>query len=141
MPDGFEAWEAEQLGVAPKPTKRRFWTSIVGALLATMAVVSLLLIHVWSRYRVVHLGYEVSTLSREREDLLEEQRRLRIEYQILTRTDRIEPVARRQLGLIAPRVDQILFVPASKLSRPTLSTDATGLGEPPSRIDVAELRP
>lgn len=98
--------------------KGKMWTSVVFALVATLAVVGLLLIHVWSRYRVLSLGYEVSELSRERETLLEENRRLRIEMQVSTRTDRLEPIAHRQLVLRVPEPEQILYVPASQLPLP-----------------------
>jgi cell division protein FtsL len=106
------------------PPRRRVWTSVVAALLATTALVSLLLVHVWSRYRVLDLGYQVSTMSRERETLLEEQRRLQIEVQVLTRTERLEPVARRQMALIQPMPHQILYVPASELPLPPLPATA-----------------
>ncbi len=100
------------------PIVRRGLGKVVGALIATLVVVALLLVHVWSRYRVLSLGYELSELTTEREQLLEENRRLRIEARVLMRADRLKPIARRQLGLIAPAPENILYVRASELPLP-----------------------
>ena len=92
---------------------------VIGALIATLVVVGLLLVHVWSRHRVIKLGYEISELSEEREDLLEENRRLRIEYRLLTRGDRLEPLAKTRLGLAPPRPEQIIYIRADQLPLPS----------------------
>jgi cell division protein FtsL len=89
----------------------------VAALLATLIIVALLLFQVWSRHRVLAMGYEISEKIAEQESLLETQRRLRIEMRVLTRSDRLEPIARKQLGLITPTPEQILLVPAVKDSK------------------------
>jgi cell division protein FtsL len=123
------------------PAKRRVWTSVVAALLATTALVSLLLVHVWSRFRVLDLGYQVSTMSRTRETLLEEQRRLQIEVQVLTRAERLEPVARRQMALIAPLPQQILYVPASELALPPLPSTAPKGASPLAPLTMAPVAP
>ena len=103
------------------PIVKRGLGKVVGALIATLVVVALLLVHVWSRYRVISLGYELSELTTEREQLLEENRRLRIEQRVLTRTDRLEPLARRQLGLISPAPENIFYVRASELALPNFA--------------------
>jgi cell division protein FtsL len=123
----------------PKPAPRRVWTSVVAALLATSAVVGLLLVHVWSRYRVLDLGYQVSNLSRERESLLEEQRRLQIEMQVLTRAERLEPAARRQMALVTPSPQQILYVPSSRLPLPPLPMMTPKASSLPALSDARPL--
>lgn len=113
-----ELYDEDEDTYVPR-VRRRGLGKVVGALVATLVVVGLLLVHVWSRYGVIKLGYELSALSSERESLLEENRRLRIELRVLTRPDRLEPLARRQLGLARPSHDQILFVTADKLPLPS----------------------
>ena len=83
---------------------------IVVTLLVTIVVVSLLLREVWYQVQVVKLGYEMTSLHRERRSLMEERRKLTLEAAVNTRTDRMEEVARETLGLEPLRPDQILIV-------------------------------
>lgn len=111
---------------------KRFFTPVLAALIATLVVVGLLLVHVWSRYRVLALGYEMSRLTQEREDLLEANRRLRLEVRVLSRADRLDPMARRQLGLIVPKAEQIIYKRAADLPLPNFpSSDVPELTEQP----------
>lgn len=128
--DGADSVTSEFEYQRPKPKKGL--GKVIGALVATLVVVGLLLVHVWSRHNVLELGYQLSSLSSEREALLEEQRRLRIELRVLTRSDRIAPIGHNDLGLIEPRFDQILYVRASELPMPSFpSMDARSVSAPP----------
>jgi len=128
---------ADEALYMPRKRRRRGLGKVVGALVATLVVVALLLVHVWSRYRVLNLGYELSELSQEREGLLEENRRLRIELRILTRSDRLEPLAERQLGLIRPRHDQLFYVTSQQRPLPTFPT-LTPDSQPPPPAEVGD---
>ncbi|OIP41135.1 MAG: hypothetical protein AUK47_06950 [Deltaproteobacteria bacterium CG2_30_63_29] len=110
---------------------------VIGALAATLVVVGLLLVHVWSRHSVLELGYQLSELSSEREALLEEQRRLRIEFRVLTRSDLIAPIGHNDLGLIEPRFDQILYIRATDLPMPSFpSIETRSVSAPPMGEDA-----
>ena len=80
--------------------------------------------------QVVKLGYEMTSLHRERRSLMEERRKLTLEAAVSTRSDRMEQVARETVGLEPLRPDQIIIVrvddaPAEAAERPT-----EGDGEP-----------
>lgn len=104
---------------------------IIVTLLVTVVVVSLLLREVWYQVQVVKLGYEMTSLHRERRNLMEERRKLTLEAAVNTRTDRMELVAQETVGLEPLRPDQILIVRAmsaggERESPPTAPADDAG---------------
>ena len=87
---------------------------IVVTLLVTSMVVSLLLREVWYQVQVVKLGYEMTTLNRERRGLMEERRKLKLEAAVNTRTERVEHLVRDSVGLEPIRPDQIIYVSSDR---------------------------
>jgi cell division protein FtsL len=81
-----------------------------GALLA-VGLIGVLLIHVWLRLQVVHLGYVLSTATKLQNRLEQENRELKIELATMTSPDRLEALARRRLGLVPPEKGQIIVLP------------------------------
>jgi cell division protein FtsL len=82
----------------------------VGALLA-LGLIGVLLIHVWLRLQVVHMGYVLSTATKLQGRLEQENRELKIELATMTSPDRLESLARRRLGLVPPEKGQIIVLP------------------------------
>ncbi|MCL2325406.1 MAG: cell division protein FtsL [Proteobacteria bacterium] len=78
--------------------------------LATSIVIVLLLVQVYYRHRELNLGYALSAAIADREALLEDNRKLRIELRILSSRERLAPLAMRQLGMVTLKPEQILFV-------------------------------
>ena len=76
--------------------RRRF---VVVAFLA-LALIGTVLVHVWLRLQVVHMGYVLSSASK-----------LQIELATMTSPDRLESLARRRLGLKPPEKGQIIVLP------------------------------
>lgn len=68
------------------------------------------LLYVWTRVRVVQQGYEVSKLSREVEELTGQKSRLESEIASLKSPQRLETVAREQLGMRQPQGDEIVLI-------------------------------
>ena len=66
------------------------------------AIVVPLLAYVWQRVDFIRMSYKVEALSRQRQDLQEMNKELRVECSLLLAPDRIEQMARRQLGLVEP---------------------------------------
>jgi len=66
------------------------------------AIVVPLLVYVWQRVEFLQVSYRVEALKRERQDLQEKNKQLTVERSFLTSPDRIEHLARTQLGLIDP---------------------------------------
>ncbi len=70
------------------------------AVLTTVTVASSLLVfHVWNEYQITHLGYEIARVTREHQELLEENKKLSIEVAVQGRTERMTEVARTHFGL------------------------------------------
>lgn len=65
---------------------------------------------VWSRARVISLGYEISKESRHLLELKETNEGLRAELAMLKAPGRLEPIARRRLNLSPPKNHQIVLL-------------------------------
>jgi cell division protein FtsL len=87
--------------------RRRF--VIVG--LAALALIGVVLIHVWLRLQVVQMGYVLSTLSKLQGRLEQENRELTVEVATLTSPERLEALARNRLGLVPPEKGQVVVLP------------------------------
>lgn len=72
-----------------------------------IAVVSVFL---WSRLTVVNTGYEISRANSERNMLLEQNKRLRLELHKLKSPERIEKIAAGELQLGHPASGQIIDI-------------------------------
>ena len=83
---------------------------------AMFLIIALLIIQVYYRHREVNLGYELSAAISQREALLEENRKLRIELRVLSRRDNLEAVAGKQLGMVTIRPEQVLIYDLKKAS-------------------------
>ncbi len=66
--------------------------------------------YVWSHHQIIALGYEVSQAAREEQELLQENKRLRLDLAALKSPARIERMASRDLGLGAPQKEQLIIV-------------------------------
>jgi len=89
---------------APAPRRRGV---VVVLLLALVVVTSALISQIWTRLKKIEYGYKISKASKENGRLLEVNRRLRIEVALLKRPARIHRFATEELGMSAPRPEQI----------------------------------
>lgn len=80
------------------------------SILVSFACIAVASAFVWSRMAVVNLGYEISRANTARASLIEQNKRLRVEYMKLKSPDRIEKIASAELGLIRPKGEQIVNV-------------------------------
>jgi len=79
----------------------------------------------WQHFEIIRHGYSIDQLERERADLEETARRLRLEIETLRSPQRIEALATRELRLVAPSHEDALVIER------VLAT------EPPARTVVA----
>ena len=89
-----------------KQRSGRLWLTFAIMLI----VIALLIIQVAYKHRELNLGFELSDAITQREALLEENRKLRIELRVLSRRERLEPLAGRQLGMSVIKPEQIFIV-------------------------------
>jgi len=69
------------------------------------------LLYTWCRIQYIQIGYEIVEKQKERERLLDLQRKLRIELAHLKSPERIRRIATKQLGLRIPDSNQIVVLP------------------------------
>ena len=92
---------------AERSERRRYWA----VLSLSLCLVGVVLLHVWLRLQVVRLGYALSTTSKLQSQLEQERRELTVELATLTSPDRLESMARKRLGLVAPEKGQVIVLP------------------------------
>jgi cell division protein FtsL len=66
-----------------------------------------ILFYVWLQVQVVGVSYEISRAQKQKKELVEINKRLRIQWANLKSPDRIEQIALNQLGLRPPEKGQI----------------------------------
>lgn len=76
-----------------------------------LALIGVVLIHVWLRLQVVQMGYVFSTINKLQGRLEQENRELKIELATLTSPERLEALARKRLGLVPPEKGQVIVLP------------------------------
>jgi cell division protein FtsL len=89
--------------------ERRRRSFVVG--LFALALIGVVLIHVWLRLQVVRVGYILSTISKLQGRLEQENRELKVELATLTSPERLEALARNRLGLVPPEKGQVIVLP------------------------------
>ncbi|MBN1381431.1 MAG: cell division protein FtsL [Deltaproteobacteria bacterium] len=88
---------------------------ITGIRYSTLIIISLTLmavalLYVWSRIHMTQLEYRVAEEISIQEKLLEEQKKLKVEYATLKSPQRIEAIARDKLHMTYPERDQVVII-------------------------------
>ncbi len=110
-------------------------------LLCGAAIVVPLLVYVWQRVEFLRVSYGVEALKKERQQLQEQNKQLSVERSFLLSPDRIERLARKELGLVDPSPTDVRHVAVidGKINEVGTEAGATGAGDdvaaagPPSR--------
>ena len=80
-------------------------------ILPLLGIMSVLSFHIWVRSQSIHIGYQSQQLSTQEEDLLQIQRQLILEEQTLKNPAWLEATARKNLGMILLKPNQIISPP------------------------------
>mgnify|MGYP001593716977 CR=1 FL=1 len=83
---------------------------LFSTILVITVIAMVTLFYVWSRLLTTNLGYEISRAEIERNNLLKGKGLLKIEAASLKSPDRIERIARTELGLVYPSQEQIIRI-------------------------------
>jgi cell division protein FtsL len=67
-----------------------------------------LMVFVWQSFAFVRDGYELESARNDHKALLEWNRQLRVEHAALADPQRIDSLARKELGLATPQPDQVI---------------------------------
>ena len=90
-----------------KVTTGLSFSSLIFVALVLMAVA---LLYVWSHVNMTRLEYQVAEEIGNRERLLEEQKKLKVEAATLKAPQRIEVIARNKLQMFYPERDQVISI-------------------------------
>ena len=100
-------WTGEDSKAKPKRIK------LSHVLLFTILILFFIggsLFYVWSRIRVIQLGYEISNALKEERALTEANKKLRLEIATLKSYARIEKFAVEELRMAKPKPEQVIVI-------------------------------
>jgi len=116
------------------PVRRRECFSLLGLLVLVFLFV---LLFAWQHFQCVRYGYQIEQLKTASVNLEEQNRRLRLEQAALADPERIDTLARTQLGMVSPNPQQVIRLGALSsatvvLSNPELASNfSAGHGDNP----------
>ena len=94
------------------------WEYLFLTLLGGLFLVGLLF-YGWQHYRWIQYGYQIEEAQKKKEQLVEMGRQLRLERASLRSPQRIDAIARGELGMVVPVPGQLVtFRPEAPLSIP-----------------------
>ncbi len=79
-------------------------------LLSLLVMVAVALVYVWSHLHNTQLKYQIAEEMTVRDNLMEENRRLKMEIATLKSPQRIESIARDKLRLQYPEREQVVLI-------------------------------
>jgi len=110
--------------VDPRSSREIGWL-----LLLVGVLVGGLVLYAWPHFQIRQTGRTAEHLSRERDTLLEENRKLQLEKASLENLRRVEAIATRELGLAPPPPESTIVVEAPRPLPPgTLLASRRGTG-------------
>ena len=89
------------------------------ALILLVPITGSLIFHLWVRNQITDTGYKIQALSRSEESLMKRLEKLTVEEEILQSPERIDRIARVQLGMAPMRPEQVLapWIPGVQVDR------------------------
>jgi cell division protein FtsL len=108
--DAAPAAPAAQKKAGPaRTTGSQRWAVIVMLIVVTV-ISAAAMGHVWVRLRIVRMGYELSREASRSTRLERLHQKLAVEHSLLRNPQRIEELARRQLGLRTPKPGEVQLI-------------------------------
>ncbi len=111
----------------PKITGAASTRGFVPTLAAALLLASLVGAHAWTRVEGTMVGYQLSSAQARQDELLREQRELELELATRRAAARIEGDARKRLGLVEPRPDQIYALPVQAPANTAVAQASAGV--------------
>ncbi len=90
--------------------KERLEIKFSTVIIVSLVLMATALIYVWSHLHFTKLNYLIAEEISIRDNLIEENKRLKIEYATLRSPQRIEAIARDKLGMHYPEREQVIFI-------------------------------
>ena len=89
--------------------KARFFKK-AGTFIAVLLIAAFGMVYVWQRVQVIAIGYQIEALKKEKEDLQRTNKALEIETATLASPDRIDAIARNDMGMKDAQDTQLVVV-------------------------------
>jgi cell division protein FtsL len=99
----------EPVGLTRLP-RFRTGASAVTIVLCAVVIAAGGLFYVWQRFQFTKLGFDVAQLRQQKAQLEEQLEPLEVEVDYLSRLERVDRVAREQLGMRAPQPGQVIVL-------------------------------
>ena len=107
MTDWADGIEARNYGIKSEIDASMF-SELMRSIIPLAMIAGALLFYSWVRSEIVNLGYENQSLFAREESLLRAQKRLALEEETLCNPERIDRIARSELGMTTLRPNQFL---------------------------------
>ena len=120
--------------VIREPDARSHRDYIIVTVLGAIFLVGLF-IYGWQHYRWIQYGYRIEEAQKKKEQLAEIGRQLRLERASLRNPQRIDSIARRDLGMVIPIPGQLVTLSDTPLTVPVTQPPR------PAQPQEAELQP
>ena len=88
---------------------RRLIRELLGVVVVVLVLGGGLLAYTWVHIEILHTGYRINDYEKELRELLQEERRRRLEASYLSHPESIDDRARQELAMHAPTMEQMLF--------------------------------
>ncbi|MBI4619024.1 MAG: cell division protein FtsL [Desulfobacterales bacterium] len=86
-------------------------SSMIGiSLVVAVVLIFSSLFYVWPHVQIVNLGYEISQANIEKNELLQLNKKLKLEIATLTSPYHVEDIAKRELRLTSPKINQLVVL-------------------------------
>jgi len=112
--------------VDPRSSRDLWWLLVLGAVLVGGCV-----LYLWPQMQLRETALAKEKLSRERDRLVEENRKLRLEKATLENLRRVETIAVRDLGLASPVPERVIVVERPPEVGPGARLAGGAAGSPP----------
>jgi len=83
----------------------------ITAVILVASLLFLALFYVWTRMKVVQIGYEIADLEKENNALKNRKREMLLEITSLQSPGELEKQARKKVGLMFPPLGKVVHVP------------------------------
>jgi cell division protein FtsL len=85
-------------------------TILPSSIILLICFMSWAFFHIWTRHMATDLGYKISTEQNTKEELLGENKSLKLEISALKSSKRLEAIARDRLGMDTPKPEQVVYL-------------------------------
>jgi len=135
--DWADGIETRNYGIQPK-IDRDMFLELVRSILSLALVAGALVFCSWVRNQIINTGYESQNLFAEEEALLRIQKRLILEEETLRSPERIDILARNDLGMTPLRPGQVILPPLQDAAPGMAGTVAVAYSKP---VDLKRTAP